>query len=180
MQEFITSALIIDDSEKEIEKLKEYLEEKDIWVKHYTPKQLDSLNIVVPFNNRKLIFLDLYLDDREILENNIAKIRNYFTRILGTDFGTYGIVLWTKHPEEFNAFVERIYKTGNKYTSPLFVISLEKNEYIKKNNFNGVLEKLEEKLITNVASSFFVEWNKAVKKGSDNTISTLYLSLIHI
>lgn len=34
--------------------------------------------------------------------------------------------------------------------------------------------KLEEKLEKDVASSFFVEWNKAVKIGSDNTITTLY------
>lgn len=175
LQEFITSALIIDDSEKEIEKLKEYLEEKDIWVKHYTPIQIEALgDNRKPFNNRKLIFLDLYLDDNDKFENNVAKIRNYFTSILGKDFGTYGIVLWTKHTEEFNSFVERIYKTADRYTSPLFVVSLEKNEYLQKNDFNGVLEKLEEKLTSDVSSSFFIEWNKAVKKGSDNTVSTLY------
>lgn len=175
LKEFITSALIIDDSKAEIERLKDFLEEKDIWAKHYTPTEIEALTASQkPFNNRKLIFLDLYLDDKDSLENNIARIRNYFSSIIGNDFGTYGIVLWSKHTDEFNSFVERIYKTANKYTPPLFVISLEKNEFLNKGDFSGVLEKLEEKLTNDVASSFFVEWNKAVKKGSDKTISTLY------
>ncbi|MEI6767272.1 MAG: hypothetical protein WCM76_16700 [Bacteroidota bacterium] len=175
IREFITSALIIDDSKAEIEKLQEFLEEKDIWVKHYTPAEIEALQSErIPFNNRKLIFLDLYLDDKENLKNNIGKIRKYFTSIIGNDFGTYGIVLWSKHTDDFNSFVERIYKTGDQYTPPLFVVPLDKNEYINKNNFSGVLEKLEEKLNSDVASSFFVEWNKSVKKGSDTTISTLY------
>jgi len=172
LQEFITSALIIDDSEHEIEKLKEYLEDKDIWVKHYTPTELDKKTS--PFNNRKLIFLDLYLENQNTLENNIAKIRSYFSTIIGKDFGTYGIVLWTKHTDEAGAFIERIYKTANKYTPPLFVLPLEKNEFLRKGSFEGVLEKLEEGLTGDVSSSFFIEWNKAVKKGSDNTITTLY------
>lgn len=175
LQEFITSALIIDDSRDEIEKLREFLEEKDIWAKHYTPAEIEALySSKKPFNNRKLIFLDLYLSDKDSLETNIALIRNYFTSILGNDFGAYGIVLWTKHTDEFNSFVEKIYKTADKYTPPLFVVPLDKNEYIRKKDFSGVLEKLEEKLTSDVASSFFVEWNKAVKKGSDKTISTLY------
>ena len=175
LEAFITSVLIIDDSEKEIGKLKEYLEEKDIWVKHYTPTQLDKITSdKLPFNNRKLIFLDLYLEDGAKIESNISKIRGYFTKILSRDFGTYGIVLWTKHTDEYNAFVERIYKTSDKYTAPLFVIPLEKNKYLKDDDFSSVLEDLEENLKNDVASSFFIEWNKAVKAGSDKTISGLY------
>lgn len=175
LKDFISSALIIDDSKEEIEKLKEFLEGEDIWVKHYTPAEIETLTkSQQPFNNRKLIFLDLYLNDRENIENNIARIRSYFSGIIGNDFGTYGIVLWTKHTDEFNSFVERIYKTANKYTPPLFVVPLEKNQFLAKGDFSRVLEKLEEKLSNDLASSFFVEWNKAVKKGSDNTISTLY------
>ncbi|WPR77700.1 hypothetical protein [Algoriphagus sp. NG3] len=175
LHEFITSALIIDDSESETTNLIDYLEEKDIWVKHYTPKLLDIFTKnKKPFNNRKLIFLDLYLENKSSLEDNISKIRGYFKNILGNEFGTYGIVLWTKHIEEFDEFKKRIYKTANKYSSPLFVIPLEKNGYLNKGSFEGILEDLEDKLLKDVSSSFFVEWNKAVKKGSDNTITTLY------
>ena len=42
LEEFITSALIIDDKEEEINKLQKFLESKDIWVKHYTPDNLDE------------------------------------------------------------------------------------------------------------------------------------------
>lgn len=172
LQEFITSALIIDDSQIEIEKLQEFLEEKDIWVKHYTPNELESRTSA--FNNRKLIFLDLYLDDSKQSIENIALIRKYFKSIIGTNFGTYGVVLWTKHSNHFNEFCNKIYTAKNPFTLPLFIISLDKTKYSKQGNYNGILDDLEAELKKDVSSSFFIEWNKAVKKGSDNTISSLY------
>lgn len=180
LEAFITSVLIIDNSVEEIEKLKEYLEDKDIWVKHYTPTQLDELGSdKLPLNNRKLIFLDLYLlEDGSKIESNISKIRGYFTKILSSDFGTYGIVLWTKHTDEYDVFVQKIYKTYDQYTAPLFVISLDKNKYLNRNDFSSVLKDLEENLKNDVASSFFIEWNKAVKTGADKTISGCTIFLI--
>jgi len=172
LQEFITSALIIDDSEKEVEKLKEFLEEKDIWVKHYTPTELD--NKTTAFNNRKLIFLDLYLDDSKQSVENIALIRKYFKTIISANFGTYGIVLWTKHSNHFNEFCNKIFNEKNPFTKPLFIVSLDKTKYSKQGNYNGILDELADVLKKDVSSSFFIEWNKAVKKGSDNTVSTLY------
>lgn len=172
LQEFITSALIIDDSKKEVEKLIDFLEEKDIWVKHYTPDDLDTKTI--SFNNRKLIFLDLYLDDAKKSVENIALIRKYFKTIISSDFGTYGIVLWTKHSNHFEEFRDKIYNEKNPFTLPLFIVSLDKTKYSAQGTYEGILEDLEEKLTNDMASSFFIEWNKAVKKGSDNTISTLY------
>lgn len=172
LEEFITSALIIDDSEKEIEKLKEFLEERDIWVKHYTPTELDDKTTA--FNNRKLVFLDLYLDDSKKSIENIALIRKYFKTIISTNFGTYGIVLWTKHSNHFNEFCNKIFNEKNPFTKPLFIVSLDKTKYSKQGNYEGILDELADLLEKDVSSSFFIEWNKAVKKGSDNTVSTLY------
>lgn len=172
IQDFITSALIIDDDENEVKKLIEYLELKDIWVKHFTPTELDKRETV--FNNRKLIFLDLYLDNAKDLKANISKIRSYFSKFIGINFGSYGIVLWTKHADEANSFLDKIYNNGDKYTLPIFVVALEKNEYLRKNDFSSILEDLELILEKNISSSFFIEWNKAVQKGSDETISRLY------
>jgi len=173
LQEFITSALVIDDDFEEVKDLISYLEdEKDIWTKYFSPSDIESKT--TSFNNRKIIFLDLYLDDSRSCTDNIAIIRKYFKSILGQDFGTYGIVLWTKHTNHFEDFCDKIFQKNNPFTLPLFVIPLDKTKYKRQGNYQGVLEELEEKLTTDVASSFFVEWNKAVKKGSDNTISTLY------
>lgn len=172
IEEFITSALIIDDDETEIKDLLAYLEEKDIWVKHYTPEQLSERS--TSFNNRKLIFLDLYLDNSKKSIENIALIRKFFKTIIGKNFGTYGIVLWTKHSNHYDDFCEKIFQKNNPFTLPLFVVALEKNKYKAKGNYEGILEELEAKLTSDISSSFFIEWNKSVKRGSDTTIATLY------
>lgn len=171
LQNFITSALIIDDKESEVESLKKYLDDKDIWAKHFTPEQLRERQSV--FNNRKLIFLDLFLEEGQDEINNINIIRSLFTKVLGTDFGTYGIVLWTKHPDYFNEFIDRIFKPTNKFTLPLFAVSLDKTVYMN-NGYQGLLEGVEQQLKESVASSLFIEWNKAVKFGSDHTIKMIY------
>lgn len=173
LQEFITSALVIDDDFEEVKDLISYLEdEKDIWARYFSPADIESKT--TSFNNRKIIFLDLYLDDSRSSTDNIAVIRKYFKSIIGKNFGTYGIVLWTKHTNHFEDFCDKIFQKHNPFTLPLFVIPLDKTKYKRQGNYHGVLEELEEKLEKDVASSFFVEWNKAVKIGSDNTITTLY------
>ncbi|SEG15512.1 hypothetical protein [Algoriphagus boritolerans] len=173
LQEFITSSLVIDDDFEEVKDLISYLEDqKDIWVKYYSPSEVEKKTI--PFNNRKIIFLDLYLDDSRSSTDNIALIRKYFKSIIGENFGTYGIVLWTKHINHFEDFCSKIFLKNNPFTLPLFVIPLDKTKFKKQGNYQGVLTELEEMLENDVSSSFFVEWNKAVKKGSDKTISTLY------
>lgn len=172
LNEFITSALIIDDKENEIIELKKLLEEQDIWVKHYTPEYLDSIK--TPINNRKIIFLDLFLDEtmREEKEQ-ISKIRSYFSRVIGSKFGTYGIVLWTKHKEHLELFKEKIYQTSGKYTPPLFVIAIDKTKYLR-NGFSSIIQDLNKELTQDISSAFFIEWNKSVKQGGDSTIYNIY------
>ncbi|WP_332913801.1 hypothetical protein [Algoriphagus boritolerans] len=119
LQEFITSSLVIDDDFEEVKDLISYLEDqKDIWVKYYSPSEVEKKTI--PFNNRKIIFLDLYLDDSRSSTDNIALIRKYFKSIIGENFGTYGIVLWTKHINHFEDFCSKIFlKKQPIYTSAI-------------------------------------------------------------
>ena len=175
LEEFITSALIIDDKEEEINQLQKFLESKDIWVKHYTPDNLDErIQQEYKLKNRKVIFLDLHLDEAQDLTHNAAKIRRYFSKLLGCDFGSYGIVLWTKHTDEFNEFRNKLYQNNDKYTLPLFMVAMNKSSYLNTGNYNQILKDLEKKLDNDIPASFFIAWNKAVKKGSDSTITSLY------
>lgn len=175
LEEFITSALIIDDKEEEINQLQNFLESKDIWVKHYTPDNLDErIQQEYKLKNRKVIFLDLHLDETQGLTHNAAKIRRYFSKLLGCDFGSYGIVLWTKHTDEFNEFRNKLYQNNDKYTLPLFMVAMNKSSYLNTGNYNQILKDLEKKLDNDIPASFFIAWNKAVKKGSDSTITSLY------
>ena len=136
--------------------------QESMLTKYYHPNDLESKK--KPFNNRKLIFLDLYLNDEQSSVENIALIRKYFKNIIGKDFGTYGIVLWTKHANHFDEFCDKIYQNNNPFSAPLFVIALEKNKYKTQGNYNGVLNELEQKLEEDISSSFFVEWNNSVKQ----------------
>jgi len=175
LEEFITSALIIDDKEEEINQLQNFLESKDIWVKHYTPDNLDErIQQEYKLKNRKIIFLDLHLDEDKDVIHNASKIRKYFSELLGRDFGSYGIVLWTKHTDDFNTFKNKLYLNSNGYTLPLFMVAMDKNNYLNTGNYESILKDLEEKLKKDIPASFFIEWNKAVKKGSDSTITSLY------
>lgn len=172
LQNFINSALIIDDAEGEIADLKTFLEQKDIWVKHFTPTQLDQMQ--GPFKNRKLIFLDLQLVDSDTTVNNISRIRKYLRDFIGNDFGAYGVVLWTKHIEELNGVKEKISLDVGNYATPLFIIGLDKTKYLKAGNYNDVLVDLEQELKKNIASIFFIEWNILVDKARDSTISSIF------
>ncbi|QOR22588.1 hypothetical protein INP91_08045 [Haemophilus parainfluenzae] len=147
LEEFITSALIIDDKEEEINQLQNFLESKDIWVKHYTPDNLDErIQQEYKLKNRKIIFLDLHLDEDKDVIHNASKIRKYFSELLGCDFGSYGIVLWTKHTDDFNTFKNKLYLNSNGYTLPLFMVAMDKNNYLNTGNYENILKDLEEKL----------------------------------
>jgi len=173
LQEFITSALVIDDKPEEVEDLIRYLDnDNDILTRYLSPSDIEQKTL--PLNNRKIIFLDLYLDDSRNSTDNIAKIRKYFKSIIGDNFGAYGIVLWSKHTNHFQDFCDKIFQKNNPFTLPLFVIPLDKTKYKKQGNYEGVLVDLEEKLQQDVASSFFVEWSKSSK----NRIRQHYFNLI--
>lgn len=172
VEEFINSALIIDDKESEIEKLLELLDQKDIWVKHHLPANL--LNQTTAFKNRKIIFLDLYVDETKELVPNIALIRNIFSKVVGKNFGTYGIILWTKHINEIDEFKKRISNDGDQYDLPMFIIGLDKSPYLKSNNYSGIFEEINSKLKESTAAQFFMEWSTIVQTGKDKAISSVY------
>lgn len=173
IEDFINSALIIDDKESDIIELQKLLEEKDIWVKHLLPK--DLLNISSPYKNRKIIFLDLYLSNTATeLKGHISEIRKILKNIIGKNFGTYGIVMWSAHVEEIDLLKEKIQLDGDKYVLPAFVIGLSKKKYLTDANYSTLLKDLDEELNKNTAASFFIQWDTLVQKGKDLTINNIY------
>ncbi len=99
IEKFIDSVLILDDVAEEITALQIHLEEKDIWVKYFSPTTL--LAHPNKLKNRKLIFLDLHINNglsSSDTKGHIAYIRKLFTEKIGIGFGTYGIIMWTAYP----------------------------------------------------------------------------------
>ena len=171
IEDFVNSAIIIDDREDEVAELKKLLDEKQIYSSHILPEKL--IETKLKLKNRKLIFLDLFVNEGQSLTNQIALIRKIFKVSVGNDFGAYGIVLWTKHPEHLEEFKEKFYKSYNYYDLPLFIVSLPKTEYLK-NGFNKVFTDLNEILFKNPASNFFINWEVAVSKSKDHSIRQIY------
>lgn len=173
IETFVDSVLIIDDVEKEVEQLIKLLDEKQIWNKHFLPKDLLDGNKIL--RNRKLIFLDLYINEAEDkVEEQLALIRKMFSVAIGKDFGTYGIILWTKHEEEFQTFLVKFYNNHDAYQLPIFAVCLDKNKYIKMGNYNSVLDDLQAKLEENPSSSFFMRWDSLVTHGKNKTVENIY------
>ncbi len=170
--DFIDSVLIIDDKEDEIKELKELLEKNDIWTKYYAPETLKTLE--APLKNRKIIFLDLYIDSKEPnVKGQISIIRKLFKETVGKDFGTYGVVLWSAHTNEIDELKNKMQNDADEYTLPLFIIGLEKAKYLGK-SFDGLFDDLNQELGENTAASFFIKWSTLVNQGRDKAIKNIY------
>jgi len=176
IEEFIDSVLIIDDKEEEINNLRNLLEEKDIWVTYFNPpKEKQEINsIPVVFRNRKLLFLDLRIDEtKQTIDNISVIIRPLLQKIISKDFGSYGIVMWTKHDNHIMEFKSKIQNDINEYQLPLFVIQMDKSKYLKE-GFDNILNDLEEKLQNSTAANFFINWSNLIQKGKDKAISSIF------
>lgn len=171
IESFIDSALILDDKENEITALKALLEENDVWVKYYNPEDLKS--ITKPIKNRKVVFIDLHIDESQELKPNIALLRNYFKKLLGENFGTYGIIIWTKHPDEIETFKTKI-QSDTQYTLPLFIVGLDKTKYLQRGDYKTLFGDINSALEKNVAAKFFIDWGSSINKGRDTTITNIY------
>lgn len=173
IKNYIETVTIIDNTEGEVEGLIKKFKRNNILYEYFHPKKFNSANFKL--KNRKLIFLDLYLNDSaaQNASSQIASIRSYFRRIIGKNFGLYGIVLWTKHPEDLEEFKEKIFSDGNDYTLPVFVVGLDKNYYLC-NGFSTLFDDIKNALEENVPAKFFIQWDNAIKKGKTQVVEDLY------
>ncbi len=176
LEEFVDSVLIIDDNEEEIKDLKQVLEGKDIWVTYFNPpkEKQDIEKISKPFKNRKLLFLDLRIDEtKKTIDNISVIIRPLLKNIISNNFGNYGIVMWTKHDSHISEFKDKIQKDTDDYQLPLFVVQMNKTKYLR-DGFDKVLNDLNDILHQSIAANFFINWSNLIRKGRDNTISSIF------
>ncbi len=174
--DFIDSVLIIDDKKEEIENLAIKLQEEDISVKKQiiNPQDKKFKNIKHLKKYRQLIFMDLSLDDSIDIKNNVSTvIRPILQKILPQTKGCYGLVVWSKHTDDISILKERLLNDKDKYSLPMFIVPLDKSEYLK-NGYDGILGDLNNKLGQEPSAKFFIEWYNSVKTAQDNTISKIY------
>ena len=176
--DYIKSALIIDNKEDEVKGLKDVLDAEGIYYSFYTPDDID--NNEKPLKNHQIIFMDFSLDDtRTNPVENISLIRKALKRVCTDKFGSYGLVLWTKHLGEIDniqLFKAKLSIDAEKkeYITPLFVIGLDKALYLKNSDFSPLWEDLNRELFENKAALFFFNWRNTIENGADNTLRNLY------
>lgn len=174
----IKSALIIDDNEDEIKGLKKELDAEGIYYTFYTPDDINKNE--KPLKNHQLIFMDFSLDDtRTNPAENISLIRKALKRTCTDKFGSYGLVLWTKHlgeTDNIQLFKEKLSIDAERkeYTTPLFVIGLDKSAYLRNGDFRLLWEDLNRELFDNKAALFFFNWRHSVDVASDNALNYMY------
>ena len=173
----IKSALIVDNKHDEVEELEKILHKEGIYYSFYTPQAIDEEQKA--FKNHQIIFMDFSLDDtRTNPVENISLIRKALKKICTDKFGSYGLVLWTKHlgeSENIELFKEKlsIDAKSKDYTTPLFVVGLDKSAYFQ-NGYGSLWQDLNAKLLEDKAALFFFNWRHSVDVASDNALNYMY------
>lgn len=204
IEDFIQRVIVIDNKPKEVKGLLNAMESIDVTADFIDVSQEDGAFRVIN-HNRQLVFIDLLVadDNPDNYKTNISKLIKILSELIGTDFGPYGLVVWSKHPEYENALLERlntavinIHENQNNNSTtedndeeavevdlhikvpPLFVICLNKGEYFGSDggtwDINKLLQDLNAKLQEDTAASFFIEWYQAVKKAAFKSISSVF------
>ena len=153
----LKSVLIIDDDYNEVKDLENILNKEGIYSSYYAPEHIDNNQNKI--KNHQIFFIDLMLIDGNTVDN-ISKIRKILKKICSDSFGSYGLVLWTKHIEDLDVFKDKISKDAeNKvYVTPLFIIGLDKSPY-QRNGYANLWEDLNKKLRENKSALFFFNCN---------------------
>ena len=178
LNNFINNVIILDDQESEIQQLKIYLESQDIKVDYYSdPEDLLSKKQI---HSKDLLILDFRLLADE---SNIATIMSKIIRpILEKHFNKnhpYGIIIWSKHDEEYMSKFYDVLKKDtiqtHKYDTPIFIINLDKNLYLsKQKQYRTILKNINQELNNSITASFFINWNENVKLGVYKSIKDIY------
>lgn len=174
MADNVKTVLIIDDKKEEITGLKEILFQKGIYSSFYTPEEINEIQNNL--KNHQIIFMDFSLDDTKTNPtDNIALIRKALKKICKENFGSYGLVLWTKHMEYIQYFKNKLSTDAAKkdYITPLFVIGLDKSSYLQ-NGYESLWQDLNTKLLEDKAALFFFNWRHSVDAASDKALNYMY------
>ena len=190
--EFVNSAIVVDNVESELKPLVGLLRKKDIRVDSF----LYGKNRIKTFHrNRQLIFIDMILnEDSRMDAENMSMVIDTLHKLCADDFGLYGLVVWTKHPEKIGDLKARISKaaftkenaTGTnaddeeettqvKIIPPLFILALNKNKYIKAGyDYSSLPQDLDVALKKDKSACFFVKWSMSVMLAKDDAVKGIY------
>ena len=195
IEDVVQRAIVIDNVEHEAKLIASALTSHDIAVDILLVKE-DQEVAVKYTHNRELIFVDLFLDeDMTKLPTNVSRLIQILNQIQGDEFGPYGLVVWTKHKDCINEFIDRlnkaIYNKEEEHDAeseeeistyihlinpPVFVINLPKDKFINEHiaKSEDIIEELNSKLSNNDTAFFFLTWYRSVIKSSLSVIKKIF------
>ena len=174
--DFIDRVVIIDDKKEETDNLVQVLKKEDISVDVQLVNSQDKkLSSIKPLKKyRQIVFIDLSLDDSINIENNISTlIRPILTKILPKSNGCYGLVVWSKHIDDVLKLKEKLMLDIGKYCLPMFVVSFDKNKYLRE-GYDTILEDLNKELQNDKLAYFFMKWVNTIRQAAGNAIFDIY------
>jgi DNA-binding transcriptional regulator GbsR (MarR family) len=172
IENFIETATFIDDNPDETKDLQSIFKRKKIFFDYYHPKEFSKTRFKL--KNRKLIFLDFELNPTiNSSSGHISYIRRNFRKIIGKNFGIYGIIVWSKHIEYIEEFKEKISNDSGIYTMPLFIVGLNKTKYMRE-GYKDIIKDIQSELSKNIAASFFINWTNNIEKAKTSAINDIF------
>lgn len=183
IEDVINRAVVIDNKEEEGTAIVKTLSDADIHTDFILVKPDESIDEINTFiHSRELIVADLLLNEnKDEAITNISRLIGIINKLQPKDSKFYGIIIWTKHKEFAEDFLDRISRAVNigKETKvedeeeddevmtqvfltnpPLFVLCLDKMEYMKNGywNFSNLLQDINAKLKESKTAYFSLKW----------------------
>lgn len=170
LEQFTNFAIILDDKPGEVSNLRIELKNNGIYSLYVNPNNKDLLSskMFAP-----IIFLDLHINETITeLAGHISFIRKLLATIVGNRKESYGIVLWTKHLSEYEAFISKI-AADTEYSLPLFVQALDKMKYSRE-GYKNIIKDIDKLLEKSFSAKFAIAWDIVVRQTKNDAIRRAY------
>lgn len=199
IEDVINRAAVIDNKEEEGSAIVKALSDADIHTDFILVKPDESIDEINTFiHSRELIVADLLLNEnKDEAITNISRLIGIINKLQPEDSKFYGIIIWTKHKEFAEDFLDRISRAVNigKETKveddeeddevmtqvfltnpPLFVLCLDKMEYMKNGywDFSNLLQDINAKLKESKTAYFSLKWKQTINMSIENVTNDIF------
>lgn len=197
IEDVINRAVVIDNKEEEGSAIAKALSDADVHTDFILVDDgsIDEINTFI--HPRELIVADLLLNEnKNEAITNISRLIGIINKLQPKDSKFYGIIIWTKHKELAQDFLDRISRVvkigGEKKDEcneedevitqvfltnpPLFILCLDKMGYMKDGrwNFNDLLQDINAKLTESKTAYFSLKWKQTINKSIENVTNDIF------
>lgn len=199
IEDVVNRAVVIDNKKEESSAIVKALSDADVHTDFILVKPDGSIDEIDTFiHSRELIVADLLLNEnKDEAITNISRLIGIINKLQPKDSKFYGIIIWTKHKEFADDFLDRISRAVNigKETKveneeeddevmtqvflanpPLFVLCLDKMEYMKNGcwNFSNLLQDINVKLKESKTAYFSLKWKQTINMSIENVTNNIF------